>query len=104
MRSFRSLLGQPVYVMLSLATLTLAVGANLLVFTIVNAAVGTVAGLIGAFWLGKTAESFLMGVSWFDPVSYATASLVMLASAGVAGFAAARRVKRIAPCEALRAE
>jgi len=66
--------------------------------------VGTAAGLLGALWLGKAAESFLIGVSWFDPVSYWMAGLVMLGSATLAGFAAAWRIKRIAPSEALRAE
>src|SRR5262245_906558 len=37
MRIFRSLLQQPGYVLLTLITLTFAVGANLVVFTIVNA-------------------------------------------------------------------
>jgi putative ABC transport system permease protein len=37
MRTFRALLRQPGYLLLTVMTLALAVGANLVVFTIVNA-------------------------------------------------------------------
>jgi putative ABC transport system permease protein len=67
-------------------------------------AIGTATGLLGATWLGKAAQSFLMGVPWFDPWSYAGAALIILVCAAVAGFVAAWRVKRIAPAEALRSE
>jgi ABC-type antimicrobial peptide transport system permease subunit len=69
---------------------------------LIPVAVGTCLGLIAAVWLVKAAESFLMGVSWFSPMNYLTAGLMMLVSAALAGIAAAWRIRMIAPSEALR--
>jgi ABC-type antimicrobial peptide transport system permease subunit len=67
-------------------------------------AAGSAAGLTGALVLGKAAESFLLGVTWFDPVTYVAACAAIAGCAGCAGLVAAWRIKRIAPSEALRAE
>jgi hypothetical protein len=66
--------------------------------------IGITVGLIGAMWLGKAAESFLIGIHWFDPMSYLTAACLLLLCAATAGLIAGWRVKRIPPSEALRAE
>jgi hypothetical protein len=79
--------------------LRLAVGSGL-----APAALGAAAGLAGAAIVTKAAESFLIGIGRLDPISYAVAAALMLGSAGAAGLAAAWRVRRISPVEALRAE
>ena len=66
--------------------------------------IGISVGLIGAMWLGKAAESFLIGIHWFDPLSYLTAACLLLLCATTAGLIAGWRVKRIPPSEALRTE
>jgi len=71
---------------------------------LVPAVAGAVAGLAGAAWLAKLAESFLIGVGRLDPVSYAGAFSLMLVVAIGAGLAAAWRVRRISPMDALRSE
>jgi ABC-type antimicrobial peptide transport system permease subunit len=61
-------------------------------------------GLIGAMGMGKAAESFLIGVDWFDPLSYLSAGFIMLACAVIASLVAAWRIRRISPSEALRTD
>lgn len=61
-------------------------------------------GLIRAAWLARAAQSFLIGVTRFDPLSYTTAFALMLAVATTAGLAAAWRVRRLTPIEAPRSE
>jgi ABC-type antimicrobial peptide transport system permease subunit len=48
--------------------------------------------------------SFLVGISPFDPLTFAAASLFLAAVAGVASFLPARRATRIDPFTALRSE
>jgi ABC-type antimicrobial peptide transport system permease subunit len=66
--------------------------------------IGTGIGLLGAAWLAKTAQSFLIGVSALDSVSYAGVALMLVAGATAAGLTAAWRLRSISPVEALRAE
>jgi hypothetical protein len=71
---------------------------------LVPSAVGAGLGLIGAAWLSKAAETFLIGLSRFDPFSYVAAYLSVIAVAASTEIAAAWRVRRVSPSEVLRAQ
>jgi len=65
---------------------------------------GTVLGLIGAFWLSRLLQRFLFEVSPLDPWAYAVAALLLVTAAFVGCYIPARRITRIDPATALRAE
>jgi predicted permease len=67
-------------------------------------AVGTAGGLSIAAWFAHTVDSLLLGVGRLDALTYAGAGALMIACALAAGLIAARRVRRISPMDALRAE
>jgi ABC-type antimicrobial peptide transport system permease subunit len=68
------------------------------------AGVGILAGLAGAWALGRFAGHLLHQVSPRDPLSFAAAAGIMLVVACLAGFVPARRASRIDPVVALRCE
>ena len=49
-------------------------------------------------------QSLLFGVTPLDPETYAVAALVLVTTAAVAAYLPARRVTRVDPMAALRAE
>jgi ABC-type antimicrobial peptide transport system permease subunit len=49
-------------------------------------------------------ESLLFGVTALDPATYAIVAALFVATAAVAGYLPARRVTRVEPMQALRAE
>src|SRR6185503_15708702 len=61
--------------------------------------VGLVAGLAGAFGLGRAMAGLLFGVAGSDPLTLAGAPAVMFAVTLVAAWLPARRASRIAPAE-----
>jgi predicted permease len=65
---------------------------------------GAVLGLMGAFWLSRLLQRFLFEVSPLDPWAYGAASLLLVAAAFVGCYIPARRITRIDPATALRAE
>ena len=65
---------------------------------------GCLAGLAGAFALGKIMRRFLFEVSVLDPVTLMAVTALMLAIALVAAWAPARRAAAVDPLAALRAE
>jgi predicted permease len=67
-------------------------------------AAGVTLGIIGAAVLSKFLVSLLYGVSPFDPLAFAAASLFLVAVALLAAFIPARRAARIDPIIALRHE
>ncbi len=68
------------------------------------AAIGVIFGL-GAAWAStRLFSSLLFGVSAVDPVSFASAALLLLAATSLASYIPARRVTRIDPIEVLRTE
>jgi predicted permease len=66
--------------------------------------IGTALGLGGALALAQAMESLLFGVTAFDPATYAIVAILLVATAAVAGYLPARRVTRVDPMQALRAE
>jgi putative ABC transport system permease protein len=61
-------------------------------------------GLVGAFGLSRLLQRFLFEVSPLDPLAYGLASLLLVAAAFVGCYIPARRITRIDPATALRAE
>jgi predicted permease len=68
------------------------------------AGIGAAAGLVGAVPLSQLMSTLLFEVKPIDPVTYAAVAIGLLAAAAVASYLPARRVTRIHPVEALRAE
>jgi putative ABC transport system permease protein len=65
---------------------------------------GVIAGLAGATALTRVISSFLYGVGVTDPVTFASASLLLIAIALLACYSPARRAAKTDPVKALRAE
>jgi len=72
--------------------------------SVLLAAAGCAAGLIGAALLGRVLRGFLFEVSAIDPVTYCAVPLVMLLVALLAAWVPARRAAAVDPMEALRAD
>jgi hypothetical protein len=89
--------------------LRMALGATLsgVVRTAMAAALGPVAigvamGLLLGAIVSRVFTALLVGIDGLDPGTYAGVGLVMLAPAGLAALAAAWRLRRLTPAEALR--
>ena len=67
-------------------------------------AVGVALGLAGAALLTRLMESLLFGVGALDVTTYVTVSAIVVITAALAAYLPARRVTRIDPMQALRAE
>lgn len=65
---------------------------------------GIVVGAIGAFFAVRVMKGLLFGVSPFDPLSAASAVLLLAITAGFAAWLPARRAASIEPMQALRSE
>jgi predicted permease len=68
------------------------------------AAIGIAIGLPGGYGLGRVIESQLFGLDARDPLTFATATLALVATAVVAGLVPAVRAARVDPMTALRYE
>jgi ABC-type antimicrobial peptide transport system permease subunit len=68
------------------------------------AAVGVVAGLGAALWLGELVKSMLYGLQPSDPVSLVGTAGLLVGVALLAGWIPAMRASRVEPMEALRHE
>jgi putative ABC transport system permease protein len=66
--------------------------------------VGAAAGLVAAVPLTRLMSALLFEVKPLDPVTYAAVAVGLLVAAAIASYLPARRVTRIQPIEALRAE
>jgi putative ABC transport system permease protein len=66
--------------------------------------IGAAAGLAAAIGLSRLMAALLFEVSPFDPLTYLAATLGILAAAAAASYLPARRVTRVDPIQALRAE
>jgi ABC-type antimicrobial peptide transport system permease subunit len=67
-------------------------------------AVGATIGVLGAFALGRAAQSLLFGLEGHDPFVFAGAVVLLAAVAFGAGWVPARRASRTQPMMALRYE
>jgi ABC-type antimicrobial peptide transport system permease subunit len=65
---------------------------------------GLVLGLAGALAVMQALRSLLYDVGARDPVSFAAASLVLVATAFIAAYIPARQATRVQPVDALRVE
>jgi putative ABC transport system permease protein len=68
------------------------------------AAIGAVCGLVAALGLSRLMAALLFGVGAADPATYALVAAALLSAAVFASYLPARRVTRVDPVEALRAE
>jgi putative ABC transport system permease protein len=68
------------------------------------AVMGVVVGLAASVALTRVANSYLVGVSSTDPLTFAGVPAVLLGVAAVAAYLPARRASRIEPTQALRDE
>jgi ABC-type antimicrobial peptide transport system permease subunit len=66
--------------------------------------VGGVIGLVGAYFLGRGAQSLLYEMEGNDPVVFGGVALFLAGVALAAGYLPARRAARVDPMEALRYE
>lgn len=63
---------------------------------------GVAFGLVGAWWIGRTVSSLLVGVTATDPLTFAAVSLLLTAVATAACYFPARRAMGVEPVVALR--
>jgi ABC-type antimicrobial peptide transport system permease subunit len=66
--------------------------------------IGAAAGLTAASVLSRLMSTLLFEINPFDPLTYAVVVTGLLSAAAVASYLPARRVTRVDPVEALRAE
>ncbi len=72
--------------------------------TLMLAAMGMAAGIVGALAASRLLASLLYGVTAEDPATFVAMAVALAVVAGLAGYLPARRASRIDPMEALRAE
>jgi predicted permease len=68
------------------------------------AALGALCGLAAAFGLSRLMAALLFGVGAADPATFTLVAVTLLSAAVIASYLPARRVTRVDPVEALRAE
>jgi predicted permease len=66
--------------------------------------IGGAIGIVGAYYLGKGAESLLFQIKGFDPIVVSVAVVVLAVVAFGAGYIPAYRASRVHPMQALRYE
>jgi putative ABC transport system permease protein len=67
-------------------------------------AIGAAAGLAAAAALSQLISALLFEISPLDPLTYTVAAVGILTAAAISSYLPARRVTRVDPVEALRAE
>ena len=72
--------------------------------TLKLATIGMTLGLVASWSLGRALQGLLFGVTPSDPVTFASALVILIVVAALAGYLPARRASQLDPVEALRAE
>jgi putative ABC transport system permease protein len=72
--------------------------------TLTLAAIGIATGVLAAALVTRVLSGMLFGIGTLDPVTYASAAMILMAVAGLAGYLPARRAARVDPAVALRAD
>ena len=67
-------------------------------------ATGAGLGLIAAAALSQLMSTLLFGIKPIDPLTYIAVAITLLAATAVASYLPARRITRVNPVDALRAE
>jgi ABC-type antimicrobial peptide transport system permease subunit len=70
----------------------------------ITAAIGTVLGAIGAYFVGRAMKGMLYDISTMDPVSFGLVAGTLLMAALLACLVPARRAASVDPMVALRQE
>jgi ABC-type antimicrobial peptide transport system permease subunit len=91
-QTVRRLLQAPGFTLTTVLTLAIGIGATTAIFSVVNGV------LIKPLPFPKS------GVTALDPVTYVAVSAILVVTALLAGYLPARRVTRVDPMRALRAE
>ena len=73
-----------------------------LMIALAPVSIGVAAGLVVGSLVSKTFETHLVGIAALDGLTYTVVGLALLSSATVAGLAAAWRLRRTMPTDALR--
>ncbi len=128
--ALRSLRQNPMFSIVAIGTLTLGIGANTAIFTVVDSVVlrqlpyedaervvavwpekgllvagaGVVAGLVGALGATRALSGLVFGIGTTDLSTFSLVPVVVLVVAGMACFVPARRASRVDPMVALRLE
>lgn len=68
------------------------------------AGIGTIVWLAAAVGVTRLMPSLLFGITTLDPATYAAVSVLLLASAALAGYLPRRRASTVDPTEVWRAE
>lgn len=72
--------------------------------TVVLLSVGIVVGIVMALEASRLISTLLFGLKPTDPLTIASAALLMVVAAAFAGYVPARRASRVEPMVALRYE
>lgn len=68
------------------------------------AAIGTVIGLVGAYFVARVLAKFLFGMKTNDPLAFSIVAVILVGITLLAGAVPARRATRVDPMVALRQE
>ena len=102
--SVRMLLKNPGLTLIILLTTRGRVVALVLREGVTLAAIGLALGLMGAYFIGRTMQSTLYGVSALDFAAFSAVGLILLVAALLACFLPAQRAASTEPMRGLRTE
>jgi predicted permease len=95
---------QEIGIRMALGATALSLQRLILKQTLTLAAIGAALGLVASWFLGRTFQGLLFGITPSDPATFAAGLIMMMGVAALAGYLPARRASRLDPIEALRSE